>query len=131
MVGDWTDADVGRVRERLIELVAGLPGVVAEDSYGHTGFLLRGRRIAWLFVDHHGDGRLALCVKAPPGELETLVAADPGRYFRPAYVPGWVGVELHAVQPDWPEIGALLEQAWRMRAGTRAAAAYDAERPGR
>jgi hypothetical protein len=129
MVGSWTDVEVERVRGRLVELVAGLPGVVTEDSYGHVAFLLGRRRIAWLFIDHHGDGRLALCVKAPRGELETLVAADPRRYFKPAYADGWVGVELYGIAPDWAEAGALLEQAWRMRAGKRATAAYDAEHP--
>lgn len=120
MAGGWTGADVERARDRLAGLVAGLPGVAVEDSFGHIAVLLGRRRIAWLFVDHHGDGRLALCVKAPPGELEALVAADPVRYFRPAYAAGWVGVELHGVQPDWDEVAALLEQAWRMRAGARA-----------
>ncbi len=126
----WTEADVERVRERLVELVAGLPGVVAEDGWGHTGFMLGRQRIAWLLVDHHGDGRLALCVKAPPGEREALVAADPTRYFTPAYVTGWVGVLLHGVEPDWQEIAALLEQAWRMRASKRAIAGHDAEAGG-
>ncbi|MFD1934902.1 MULTISPECIES: MmcQ/YjbR family DNA-binding protein [Nonomuraea] len=131
MAGRWTDTDVERVRERLAELVAPLPGVVAEDSFGHISFVLERKRLAWLFIDHHGDGRLALCVKAPRGELETLTAADPDRYFRPAYVDGWVGVELHEVPPDWTEVGALLEQAWRMLAGERAVAAYDAALPNR
>lgn len=128
MVVSWTEADVERVRERLVGLVVRLPGVVAEDGWGHTGFMLGRQRIAWLLVDHHGDGRLALCVKAPPGEREALVATDPRRYFTPAYVAGWVGVVLHGVRPDWAEVAALLEQAWRMRAGKRAIAAYDAER---
>ena len=125
--GGWTDTDVQRLRARVSGLVADLPGVVTEDSFGHVGFLLRRQRIAWLLVDHHGDGRITLCVKAPPGELETLQAADPERYFRPAYVRGWVGVELYEIEPDWDEVAALLEQAWRMRAGSRAVAAYDAE----
>ncbi|SEG99209.1 hypothetical protein SAMN05444920_112289 [Nonomuraea solani] len=125
----WTEADVERAHERLLELTAGLPGVVAEEAYGHVAYLLGRRRIAWLFIDHGGDGRLALCVKAPPGELEALVAADPARYFRPAYAAGWVGVELHTVTPDWAEVGALLEQAWRMLAGRRERTAYDAEHP--
>ena len=127
MAAGWTEEDLERVRERLVELASGLPGVVVEDSFGHTGFLLRApadRLDAG--VNHHGDGRLTLAVKAPPGELETLLAADPDRYFVPAYVRHWVGVELHEVTPDWDEIRALLEQAWRMRAGKRAVAAYDA-----
>jgi hypothetical protein len=128
MAVNWTEADLERVRERLVELVAALPRVEVVDSFGHTGLLLRGQRIAWLFANHHDDGRLALCVKAPPGELEALVAADPSRYFAPGYVRHWVGVEMYAVEPDWPEVAALLEQAWRMRAGKRATAAYDTER---
>ncbi|WP_327588668.1 MmcQ/YjbR family DNA-binding protein [Nonomuraea sp. NBC_00507] len=131
MAGGWTDADVELVRGRLAELAGGLPGVVDEDSFGHVGFMVGRKRIAWLLIDHHGDGRLTLAVKAPPGELETLMAADPARYFRPAYVKSWVGVELLEVEPDWAEIGALLEQAWRMTAGKRAVAAYDAEHSGR
>jgi hypothetical protein len=127
MVVTWTEAEFERVRERLVGMVAGLPGVVAEDAWGHTGFVLGRQRIAWLFVDHHGDGKLALCVKAPPGEREALEAADPGRYFTPAYVHGWVGVLLHGIEPDWEEVAALLEQAWRLRASKRAKAAYDAD----
>ncbi len=130
MTDTWTDADRERLRGRLVGLAARLPGVVVEDSFGHTGFMLKRKRLAWLLVDHHGDGRLALCVKAPRGELDALMAADPRRYFRPAYVTGWVGVELYAVPPDWDEIGELLEQAWRMLSGKRAIAAYDAEHAG-
>ncbi|WP_157244594.1 MmcQ/YjbR family DNA-binding protein [Nonomuraea typhae] len=126
MTRSWDDADVGRVGERIAELAAGLPGVVVEESFGHLSIRLGSKRLAWVLVDHHGDGRLALCVKAPPGELESLLEADPARYFRPKYVRHWVGVELFEVAPDWAEIGALLEQAWRMLAGKRAVLAYDA-----
>jgi hypothetical protein len=125
----WTTAESERVQERVTALVADLPGVVVGEGHGHTSFLLRGTRFAWLLVDHHGDGRLALWVKAPRGEQEALVSADPGRYFVPPYVgpSGWVGANLDdATQPDWDEVAALLEQAWRMSAGKRAVAAYDA-----
>jgi hypothetical protein len=129
----WTDDDRVAVRDRLVRLAADLPGVTVEDGYGHTGFLLRGRRIAWLLVDHHGDGRLALTVKAPPGEQEGLVGTDPDRYFRPAYTgaSGWVGVLVDpASHPDWVEVAGLLDQAWRMTAGKRAVSAFDAARGG-
>src|SRR5439155_4602130 len=55
----WDTAEAGRVRARLADLVAALPGTQTEDAHGHTGYLLRGKRFAWLLVDHHGDGRLA------------------------------------------------------------------------
>ncbi len=93
---------------------------------------MRGKRFAWLLVDHHGDGRPALWVKAPPGEQESLVSADARRFFVPPYLgpKGWVGIDL-AADPDWSEIRDLMEQAWRMNATTRALAAFDAEQKGR
>ena len=70
-----------------------------------------------------------LWVKAPPGEQRALVDADPARYFVPPYLgpSGWVGVLVDdRSRPDWDQVGELVEQAWRMSAGKRAVAAYDA-----
>jgi hypothetical protein len=127
----WNQAEAVRGRTRCNELVALFPQTVVEDAYGHTGYLLGNKRYAWLLVDHHGDGRLALWVKAPKGEQAALVGADAKRYFVPPYLgpSGWVGVQLDdASDPDWEEVAALLEQAWRMNAGKRLLAAFDAER---
>jgi hypothetical protein len=127
----WDEAEHRDVRARLNELVSGLPDVAIEDSHGHTGYLLRGKRFAWLLVDHHGDGRLALWVKAPPGEQHALVSSDSRRYFVPPYLgpKGWVGATLDAAsKPDWDEVAGLIEQAWRLTAGKRAVAAFDAQR---
>jgi hypothetical protein len=125
----WSAKEAAAAGKKVNALVERLPDLVAEDSHGHTGYLLRGKRIAWLVVDHHGDGRLALWVKAPKDEQEALVGGDPDRYFVPPYVgkSGWVGVLLDpASEPDWGEVDALLEQAWRMSATKRAIAAFDA-----
>lgn len=132
MEPNWDDGDRDRVRARLATLVSRLPGTEAVESHGHTGYLVRNKRYGWLLVDHHGDGRLALWVKAPPGEQQGLVGADPDRYFVPPYLgpKGWVGVQLDpASEPDWEEVAGLLEQAWRMTATKRAVAAYDGQRP--
>ena len=59
--------ETAKVRERLDGVALALPGVQAQDAYGHRSYLLKGKRIAWQLVDHHGDDRLALWVKAPPG----------------------------------------------------------------
>lgn len=121
--------ETAKVRERLDGVALALPGVQAQDGYGHRSYLLKGKRIAWQLVDHHGDDRLALWVKAPPGEQRALVDADPARYFVPPYLgpSGWVGVLVDdRSRPDWDQVGELVEQAWRMSAGKRAVAAYDA-----
>ena len=124
----WSEEDRLEARERLVAQVGKLPEAGFEDSHGHTGLICRGKRFGWLVVDHHGDGRLALWVKAPREEQRALVAGDPARYFVPPYVgpSGWVGVLLDpASNPDWDEVAALVEQAWRMSATKRAIAAHD------
>jgi hypothetical protein len=124
-------SELGRVHARLGELVRGLPAVEVEDSHGHRSFTLKGKRIAWQLVDHHGDDRLALWVKAPAGEQQALVGSDPRRYFVPPYLgpSGWVGAQVDdASDPDWEQVGELLEQAWRMTAGKRAVTSFDAGR---
>ena len=126
----WTDADRAAVRDRVTAVLAEFGDVEVADAHGHTGFLCRGKRFAWLLADHHGDGRLALWLKAPPGEQQALVSADARRYFVPPYLgpKGWVGVNVDpGSDPDWEEIRGLVEQAWRVTAGKRAVAVYDAK----
>jgi hypothetical protein len=125
----WGDADVKFARARCTAIAERLPQTVVANAHGHTSYLLGTKRFAWLVVDHHGDGRLALWVKAPRGEQAALVGADPSRYFVPPYLgpSGWVGVHVDRKSgPDWEEVAALLEQAWRMNAGKRLLSAYDA-----
>ena len=120
MAGAWSDADRVRVEGRVRE-AAGLPGVEAVVTSGHTSFSVGGRRFAWLLVDHHGDGRLALHVKAPPGVQEALVQ-EHGCFCRPAYLGnrGWVAVDLApGAGADWDRVEQLVEQAWRMSATKR------------
>jgi hypothetical protein len=77
--------------------------------------------------NHHGDGRLALWVAAPPGVQGLLVAQEPERFFVPAYVGprGWLGVRLD-VDVDWDEIAQILEDAYRTVAPARLVAQLDA-----
>lgn len=131
----WTQADADRARARLVEIVTELPEVVVQPPsyHGHTAVQLGGRRFAWLTVDHHDDGRLALRVGTTAEEQRTLVAADPERFFVPDYdgAHGWVGVLVDpASDPDWEHVAELLESAWRRRAPKRALRALDERRAG-
>jgi hypothetical protein len=82
-----------------------------------------------LFLHLHEDGAAFTC-KAPPGEQGLLVAADPDRYFVPAYVghKGWVGVRLDA-GVDWEEVAELAEDSYRLVAPTTLVARLDADPP--
>jgi hypothetical protein len=109
------------LRERLAEICEGLPEVFQRSGgeHGrHVGYLVRKKTFAYFTDDHHGDGRLALSVKAPPGEQEALVGADPERFFVPAYLGyrGWVGLYLDREPPDWDEVAELFTEAYRMTA---------------
>ena len=88
-----------------------------------VGFLVRGKTFAWFLDNHHGDERLALWIKAAPGDQDLLVTADPVRFFRPPYVGqhGWIGVRLDR-DPDWDELAALIRDSYRLLAPKRLAA---------
>ncbi len=120
MAATWTEEDRQAVTARVHSLTD-LPGVDREEVNGHTAYAVAGRRFAWLEVDHQGDGRLALVVKAPAGEQQALLGTAPC-FFRPAYLGarGWIGVDLApAAGADWDEVATLLDQAWRTTAPKR------------
>ena len=93
----------------------GLPEVSERLSHGSPSWFVRGKKTVASFVDdHHGDGILGIWCAAPPGVQEELVAQEPGRFYRPAYVGhrGWLGVRLD-VDVDWDEVAGILEDAFR------------------
>ncbi|HYY81049.1 MAG TPA: MmcQ/YjbR family DNA-binding protein [Actinomycetes bacterium] len=112
--------------ERLRRLCLALPETTERQSHGEPTWFVRDRKTFVSYADHHHDDRLAFWCAAPPGAQEALVAADPGRYFRPPYVGhrGWLGVYLD-VAVDWEEIGDLVADAWRMVAPKRLLAELD------
>jgi predicted DNA-binding protein (MmcQ/YjbR family) len=111
---------------RLREICLGLPEAVEKPFGGHTApaFRIRDK----LFVMTSEDGQ-TMTFKAGPGTQEALVAADPDRFFVPAYVGarGWVGARLD-VDQDWDEIAELIEESYRMIAPRRLAALLDQRR---
>src|SRR5512132_21688 len=88
---------------------------------------VRGKTVGWHTVDHHGDGRVALTVKADRCDNEVLVAADPREFFMPPYVArhGYVGIYLDLADVDWDEVRELLTDAYRLVAPKRLAALVD------
>jgi hypothetical protein len=91
-----------------------LPEVEEKEAWGAPTFRVKGTMFAMYFSNHHGDGRIALWLKAPPGVQEMLVEAAPEKFFRTPYqgALGWFGVLLDRC--DDAEIAAHVEQSYRL-----------------
>ena len=89
---------------------------------GAPTFRVRNRMFAMYAAagNHHGDGRVAVWLKAAPGNQGLMIRAAPHRFYVPAYVgpSGWVGVWLDD-KPDWRELGELLADGYRLVAPRR------------
>jgi len=96
-----------------------------EMTFGvHRRFVVRDKTFAWFTDDHHGDGMTLLITKAEPGLAETLIAADPARFVRPAYLghKGWVGLRLDVGPVDCDEVRGLVTDSYHLIAPKRLAA---------
>ena len=106
--------EIAAATDRVRALCLALPETSERLSHGAPTFFVRGKKaFVMVLVDHHGDGIFGLWTAAPPGNQELLVAADPGRFFRPPYVGhrGWLGVRLDR-SVDWDEVAGIVEDAW-------------------
>jgi hypothetical protein len=113
--------DVALRRGRLGALCSALPEAETEPigrRREHLAFKVRKKIFAYYVYDHHGDGRIALWCKAPPGEQASLVAESPRRHFVPPYVGprGWVGVRLDTPTVDWRAVKQLVIVAYFLTA---------------
>jgi hypothetical protein len=100
--------------ERLRKICLGFPQANERMSHGEpTWFAGKGKVFAMLDNHHHGSQHLSVWLPQPTGVQETLIEADPDRFFRPPYVgvSGWVGVVLDT-KPDWNMVQQLVREAF-------------------
>ncbi len=117
-----------RVELRKVrELCLALPEVTERLSHGSPTWFAGKKTMVMFLDDHHGDGRLALWVAAPPGAQRDMVEQEPERFFVPPYVGprGWLGVRLDR-SPDWDEVADIIEEAYRVVAIKRLLTQLDA-----
>lgn len=98
---------------RVRALCLALPDTSERLSHGTPTFFIGGKRaFLSLWDDHHHDGRLAIVCAAPLGVQETMVKADPERFYRPPYVGhlGWLGIRLDR-DLSWDEVGRFIQDA--------------------
>jgi hypothetical protein len=113
--------------QRLRELCLALPGATEKLSHGEPTWFVQDKKVFVMYANHHHDDVLGFWCAAPAGAQETLVEANPERFFRPPYVGhrGWLGVRLD-VPTDWEEVADIVEDAYRMIATRRLVAELDA-----
>ncbi len=102
---------VSKVRERAMAL----PEAEETLSHGMPCFgIVKGKKFAYVSMDHHGDGKTALLVKISGlDEQEQLIEGDPKRFYRPAYFgDGWISVRLDLGDTDWDDIAERLQRSW-------------------
>lgn len=104
------------ILEQLTGLALRLPEAELLQQPGHhAAFAVRGKKFCYFLVDHHGDGRIAINVKAAPGVQQELMEREPGRFHIPAYLGprGWIGFDF-ANGPDWAEVNEMLRQSYAL-----------------
>ncbi len=104
-----------RTIERVRAICRDLPECEVAGSQHHK-LTVRGKTVGYHTVDHHGDGRVGLTVKAAKGENAELVASDPVKFFMPSYIAqhGYVGIYLDTGDIDWDEVRELIVDAYRL-----------------
>lgn len=118
------------LRARVAAICLVFPEVISEGVQ-HLKFSVRNKTFAYYLEDHHGDGQIALCCKAPPGEQQALIASDTVRFYKPSYVgsKGWIALRLDLDEVDWDEVAELALEAYRLTAPQRLVALVDQTHP--
>lgn len=128
---DKSPGAAGR-RDQLVALCRSLPGAEVEVAGAqHLSLKVRKKIFGYYLYDHHGDDRIALCCKAPPGEQARLVRESPGQYFIPPYVgpKGWVALRLDLARVDWQAVRNLLLGAYVMTAPSKLRRQLEGHKP--
>ena len=101
------------IKAAVREICLSFPEAQERSARHMPDYGVRGRVFAMLAVNHHGDGRIALWLPAPPGAQQLHVELAPEHYFVPPYVGprGWLGVHLDRGN-DWLAIAARVREAY-------------------
>ncbi|HRQ42417.1 MAG TPA: MmcQ/YjbR family DNA-binding protein [Chloroflexota bacterium] len=121
MKAELSEKQLARVRH----ICTTLPETMEKLSHGEPTFFVRKRVFAMFANNHHGDGRIAVWLPAPPGIQEMLITSSPETYFKPPYVGarGWIGIELAYISDE--DLVFHIRDGWGLVAPKRLQAAVD------
>jgi hypothetical protein len=104
--------------DHIRSVALAMPDTSERVSHGQPTFFVADRQFAQVRDDHHGDGRLVVCVRTSgTDEQAMLIEAAPDTYARPAYLgpKGWVSIDL-AGEPDWTLVEDRVARSWELAA---------------
>jgi predicted DNA-binding protein (MmcQ/YjbR family) len=107
------------IMARMREVCLRLPEATEAIVFGSPTFQVRDKNFAMLRPTAF---ETSVWCKAAPGVQEEYIDRDPIRYFRPPYVgpKGWIGAVLDdEIDPDWDDIGEMIETSYRLIAPKR------------
>lgn len=107
-----------RVRAAALDL----PETEEKLSHGQPTFFVAGKQFAQFRNDHHGDGKIVVCVKTSSlDEQAMLLEADPDTYSKPAYLhsSGWISINLAGDKVDWDHVADRIAASWELAAPRR------------
>lgn len=101
--------------ERLRAICLALPEAAERETWGVATFRVRDK--IFVMTDGNDAAVPSFNCKAPAGVQQALIAGDPARFYRPAYVgsKGWIGVRLDDAV-DWDEVAGFVRDSYRMTA---------------
>ncbi len=102
--------------DRITKICRALPEASFELAGKHASYQVRNKTFAYYLNDHHGDGFIAVCAKVLPGDNTALIAAQPRKFYMPAYIGprGWVALRLDIPGVDWDEVSELIRGSYRL-----------------
>jgi len=112
---------------RVRRICMALPEAEEKEAWNAPTFRVKNKMFA--SYSHHGGGREAIWLNAPPGIQTILVESEPDRFFIPPYagVYGWIGVYLD--RNSDAEIAFHVRQAYRMVAPRKLQALLESVAP--
>jgi hypothetical protein len=107
---------LAKIREAALEL----PETDERLSHGQPTFFVAGKQFAQFRNNHHGDGKIVVCVKISSlDEHAMLLEADPDTYSKPAYLPSWIAINLAGQNIDWDHVADRIAASWELAAPRR------------
>jgi hypothetical protein len=114
--------------KKVRKIIESFPETSEKLSHGSPTWWGGKKTFATFHSGGYDEGRRAVWIKAPEGAQESLISANPARFYRPKYLgpSGWVAMRLED-KVDWDEVRFLLEQGYRLVAPKRAIKLLDGE----